>query len=113
MDSDQYQQMSRGLARRFGDAGTPAYQNALAMTDKIRSMSEAQFRGQRADLERQIGAGMASAQSAARAADTISADHAADTWIQRYLLSPQAPAALKDLSAAESGERNLNEKLRQ
>ena len=37
------------------------------------------------------------------AADTISADHAADTWIQRYLLSSQAPVALKDLTAAESG----------
>jgi signal transduction histidine kinase len=105
MDSDRYQQMSRGLARRFGDEGTPAYQNALALTDQIRSMSEAQLRGRRTDLERQIGAGMASAQSAARAADTISADHAADSWIQRYLLSPQAPAALKDLAAAESGEK--------
>jgi hypothetical protein len=105
MDSDQYQQMSHGLARRFGDEGTPAYQNALAMTDQIRSMPEAQFRSQRADLERQISTGMASAQSAARAADTISADHAVDTWIQRYLLSPQATTALKDLSE----ERNRND----
>ena len=75
------------------------------MMDQIRSRSEAQFRGQRADQERQIGAGMASAQSAARAADTISADHAVDTWIQRYLLSPQASTALKDLSE----ERNRND----
>ena len=76
MDSNQYQQMSRGLARRFGDEGTPAYQNALAMTDQIRSIPDAQFRRQRADLALQFGAGMAGAQSAARAADTISADHA-------------------------------------
>ena len=109
MDSDQYQQMSHGLARRFGDEGTPAYQNALAMTDQIRSMPEAQFRSQRADLERQISTGMASAQSAARAADTISADHAVDTWIQRYLLSPQTTTALNDLSK----ERNRNDELRQ
>jgi hypothetical protein len=105
MDSDQYQQMSRGLARRFGDEGTPAYQNALAMTDQIRSIPDAQFQRQRADLALQFGAGMAGAQSAAGAADTISADHAADIWIQRYLLSPQASVALKDLSAAESGAK--------
>jgi hypothetical protein len=28
-----------------------------------------------------------------------------DTWIERYLLSPQAPTALKDLSAAASGAK--------
>jgi hypothetical protein len=105
MDSDQYQQMSRGLASRFGDAGTPAYQNALAMMDQIRSMPEAQFQSQGAALAQQFGAGMAGAQAGANAAGSISADHAADTWIQRYLLSPQAPVAMKDLSAAESGEK--------
>jgi hypothetical protein len=105
MDSDQYQQMSRGLAQRFGDVGTPAYQNALAMMDQIRSMPEAQFQQQRADLAQQFGAGMASAQSPANAAGSVSADHAAETWIQRYLLSPQAPVALKDLSAAGSEKK--------
>ena len=105
MDSDQYQRMSRGIASRLGDEGTPAYQNALAMMDQIRSMPEAQFQQQRAGLAQQFGAGMAGAQSAASAAGTISADHAADTWIQRYLLSPQAPLALKDLSAAASDSK--------
>jgi hypothetical protein len=105
MDSDQYQQMSHGLARRFGDEGTPAYQNALAMTDQIRSMPEAQFQQQRAGIAQQFGAGMASARSGASAAYTISADHAADTWIQRYLLSPQAPVGLKDLAATASGAK--------
>ena len=105
MDTDQYQQMSRGIASRFGDEGTPAYQNALATMAQIRSMPEAQFQQQRAGLAQQFGAGMAGAQSAASAAGTISADHAADTWIQRYLLSPQAPLALKDLSAAASDSK--------
>ena len=100
MNADQYLPMARRIAGRFGDEGTPAYQNALAMMDQIRSMPDDQFQQQRSDLAQQLGAGMASAQSAANPADTISADHAADTWIQRYLLSSQAPVALKDLSAA-------------
>lgn len=97
MNPDQYQRLSRGIASRFGDEGTPAYQNAVAMMDQIRSMPDDQFRQQRADLAQQLGAGMASANPAA-----ISADHAQDTWIERYLLSPQAPAAFRDLSAAGS-----------
>ena len=105
MDSDQYQQMSRGIASRLGDEGTPAYQNALAMMDQIRSMPNAQFQQQRADIAQQFGAGMAGARSAANAAATISVDHALDTWTQRYLLSPQAPVALKDLSAIESEKK--------
>jgi hypothetical protein len=105
MDSDQYQQMSRGLAQRFGDVGTPAYQSALSMMDQIRNMPDAQFQQQRAGLAQQFGAGMASAQSPANAAGSISADHAVDTWVQRYLLSPQSPAALKDLSTAGSGPK--------
>jgi hypothetical protein len=103
MNPDQYLQMSRGLAQRFGDEGTPAYQNALSMMDQIRSMPDAQFQQQRAALAQQFGAGMAGAQSPANAAAGISGDHAAETWIQRYLLSPQAQAALQDLSAAASG----------
>jgi hypothetical protein len=103
MNPDQYQQMSRGLAQRFGDVGTPAYQNAVAMMDQIRSMPEAQFQQQRADLAQQLGAGLAGAQSSGNAAGSISVDHAAETWVQRYLLSPQAPVALEDLSAAGSG----------
>jgi hypothetical protein len=31
----------------------------------------------------------------------------AATWIQRYLLSPQAPVALKELAVAESGAKGL------
>ena len=97
-DTEDYQRMTRGMARRFGDEGTPAYQNALAQFDQIRSMPDGQFRRQRADLSRQFDTAMSSPRSAANAAASISAENATGTWIRRYLLSPQAPAALKDLS---------------
>jgi hypothetical protein len=97
-DADQYQRMSRGIARRFGDEGTPAYQNALAMFDRIRSMPDGQFRRQRADLMQQFSTGMAITRSPANAAGTISAERAAEAWIERYLLSPRALAALQGLS---------------
>jgi hypothetical protein len=100
LDTEQYQRMSQGLAGRFGDPGTPAFQNALAMMDQIRNMPDDQFQQQRANLTQQFGAGIAASRAAANPAATISDDHAADTWIQRYLLSPQASAALKDLTAA-------------
>lgn len=100
MDTAQYQQMTQGLARRFGDPGTPAYQNAMAMMDQIRNMPESQYQQQRGGLMQQFAAGMAASQSAANPAATISADHALDAWIQRYLLSPQGPTALADLAAS-------------
>ena len=103
-DTEEYQRMTRGMARRFGDEGTPAYQNALATFDSIRSMPDAQFRRQRADLGRQFDTAMNSPRSAANAAATISTENATGTWIRRYLLSPQAPAALKDLATATRGE---------
>lgn len=103
--ADDYQRMSRGMARRFGDEGTPGYQNALAMLDRVRSMPDAQFRRQGARLAQQFGAAMTAPQSAASAATTISADHALDTWIQRYLLSQQAPDALKELVAARGEQQ--------
>jgi hypothetical protein len=106
MDTTRYQQMSQGLAQRFGDPGTPAYQNAVAMMDQIRNMPEDQFQQQRGTLMQQFGAGMAASRSGANPAATISDDHAVETWIQRYLLSPQAPAALKDLAAA--GEKKAS-----
>ena len=106
MDTSQYQQMSQGLARRFGDPGTPAYQNAVAMMDQIRNMPDDQFQQQRANLMQQFGAGMAASRAGANSSERISDDHAAETWIQRYLLSPQALAALNDLAAA--GEKKAS-----
>jgi hypothetical protein len=101
-DANEYQRMSRGMARRFGDEGTPAYQNAIAAFDRIRSMPDAQFRRQRADIAQQFGTVMAAPRSAQSAAMTISPQNATDTWIQRYLLSPQAPTVLQELAAARS-----------
>jgi hypothetical protein len=98
-DADEYQRMTRGIARRFGDEGTPAYQNALSMFDRIRSMPDAQFRRQRGSLTRQFDAAMNTPRSASSAAASVSVENATETWVRRFLLSPQAPAALKDLAA--------------
>jgi hypothetical protein len=102
-DTQQFERMSRGMARRFGDEGTPAYQNALSAFQRIRSMPDAQFRRQRADLVQQFGAAMTAPRSPATAALTISAENATDTWVRRYLLSPQAPAALQSLMGKSGG----------
>jgi hypothetical protein len=102
-DTNQYQAMSSRMASRFGDVGTPAYQNARAMLDQVRNMPDAQFRRQRADLGQQFGAAMTAPRSAMSAAASISLENATGTWVRRYLLSPQAPAALQDLSTAKSG----------
>ena len=97
-DTNAYRQLSRSMARRLGDEGTPAYQNAMAAFDRIRSMPDAQFRRQRADLTRQLGAAMTAPRSTQNAALTISVENATRSWIRRYLLSPQAPSALASLS---------------
>ena len=104
-DSEQFSRMSRTIARRFGDEGTPAYQNALSAFERVRSMPDAQFRRQRSDLARQFGAAMTAPRSTADAANSISAENATDTWVRRYLLSPQAPTALKSLAGAKSGAK--------
>ncbi len=96
-NADDYQRMSRGIARRFGDEGTPGYQNALTMMDQTRNMSPGQFRRQAGNLGSQMSAAMAAARSPQNAAYTISAQNAAEAWVRRYLLSPRAPAALKEL----------------
>ena len=75
-DADQYQRMSQGIARRFGDEGTPGYQNALSMLDQIRNMPDGQFRRQRADLVQRATAAMAAARSPMNAAYTISSQNA-------------------------------------
>ena len=85
------------------DEGTPAYQSALAMFDRIRSMPEDQFRQQQASLGQQFQAVMSAPRSAASGADTISAENATGAWVRRYLLSPQAAAALRSLAARSGG----------
>jgi hypothetical protein len=100
-DSDQYQRMASRMARQFGDEGTPGYQNALAMFDQVRNMPDGQFRRQRADLAQRTTSAMTASRSPMNAAYTISPQNALETWIQRYLLSPQAPTALKDLAGAK------------
>jgi hypothetical protein len=94
--------MSSGMARRFGDEGTPAYQRAKSLFDRVRSMPNNQFRRQRSSLAEQFRAGMTAPRTSADPSQTISAENGIESWIRRYLLSPQAPAALKGLSAPKS-----------
>lgn len=101
-DANEYQRMSQGMARRFGDEGTPAYQNALSMFDRIRGLPDAQYRRQRGGLTQQLDAALNAPQSAAGAVASVSVENATERWVRRYLLSPRAPAALKDLAVPKS-----------
>jgi hypothetical protein len=102
MDASRYRRTADRTARQFGDPGSPGYQSAIAMFDQIRAMPDDQFRRQRAALIQRAAAMRNATDSPAGAAYTVGSESALDAWIQRYLLSPRAPAVLAELTATRS-----------
>jgi hypothetical protein len=97
LEVERYEQMSRSLARRLGGEGTFAYQHAMALFDRVRKMPDGQFNQESAEVA-EAAAVLTRARSVAMASTTTLNGNPLDTWIERYLLSPQSPAALQGLA---------------
>jgi hypothetical protein len=92
LPQDQFEQMSQRMASRFGQPGTPEYEQNLQFLQRVRRMPADAYQQQRDQLAQQF------LQARVQSGAAESADSALDAFINRYFLSPRVVPLLEEKS---------------